>query len=404
MSASLMASAVGKAALTFITTAGKALFESQKADSLVKLTQSTRVEPITMIDNRLKVLPELGDVLHSLVSLFSGYYLQAVALQFNVSSINTIKILDQLNPSRSPDSLMRITGLGLEGEMLEPAFYAYGLPRRNSAFGLEAYGLSELEVRSSLESMGLLPGLEADGGEAGEQNGQGDKSTETKVTFGKDTARDIIQNAPLSVGKMLEVTIRDEGKSATFPVSVRLLSTLVDSSILTHILSDGTKNITWKERWHAWRSGELELWRDLVLATDLVDDHRQALLKDRTGAYAEILARRRGNASKSITTGTPSLATASNLMVISQATAQEVERKLHGKINDPAIREKIFNMSYLMLLVVVDPNNQWATFYHRGIALPTQLSLRELKVSNKGNGSDVGDILMKFLVGKPPML
>ena len=91
MSASILAAAVGNAALTFITTAGKALFNSQRADSLVKLTQVSRVEPITMIDSRLRVTPYLGDVLQSLVSLFSGYYLQAIAIQANVGAINTVR-------------------------------------------------------------------------------------------------------------------------------------------------------------------------------------------------------------------------------------------------------------------------------------------------------------------------
>lgn len=399
MSASILASAVGNAALSFITTAGKALFNSQRADSLVKLTQVSRVEPITMIDSRLRVTPYLGDVLQSLVSLFSGYYLQAIAIQANVGAINTVRLLDQLNPSRSGDSLLRITGLGLECEMLEPAFYNFGLPRKNATFGLEAYGMSELEARFALESINL--GFEAEAPSTGDGK---DESKGMKAQFGKDFAKDIIQNAPLSVGKMLEVSISDQGKTAVFPVTVRLLSTLVDDSVLAHILSDGAKNITWKERWHAWRAGELEFWRDLVLATDLVDEHRKVLLKDKSGAYEEILNRRRGNVSKSITSGTPSLATASNLMVISDQTAKDVERKLHGRLADPQLRDKIFKMSYLMILTVVDVDKELVTFYHRGIAIPTQVSVKELKVSNKGNGQDIGDILMKLLAGKSPIL
>lgn len=347
-------------------------------------------------------MPYINDVLHSLVSLFSGYYLQAAALTMNVGRVNTLNHLDQLNPNRTSGSLVKLTGLGLESQMLQPEFYAHGLPRQNLAFGMEAYGLDAHEVRAALETQ--VPGMEALHGLLPDVTPVPDAGETAGLKFGKDAVADIVQSAPLSVGKMLEVTLTDGDKQLTLPISVRLLSTAVDSSVLAHILSDGTKNITWSERWHAWRAGELAFWRDLVFATDLIDQHRTVLMKDKTGAYAEILARRRGNIEKSVMTARPSLATASNLMVISTTTARDVERGLHGKLTDPSLRDKIFKMSYLMILAVVDPDNEMVTFYHRGIALPTTVSIRELKVSAKGGGQDVGEILQKLLIGKPPGL
>jgi hypothetical protein len=394
----MLAKAAGKSALTFMLTGGASLLKAQQADSLVKLTEVSRVEPITMIDRKLTPLPYLNDTLHSLVSLFSAYFLQAAALTLNIKSVNTLSRLEQLNPNRTQGRLLQITGLGLESEQIEPSFYRFGLPRRNRSFGLEAFGMDERQTRSALEAF-----YETDGASVLPDLASG-ADGERGVKFGKDAVADLVQTAPLSVGKMLEVTLTDGDKQLTLPVSVRLLSTIVDSSVLAHILSDGTKNITWKERWHAWRAGELELWRDLVLATDLVDEHRAALLKDKSGAYAEILARRRGNVTQSVLTARPSLATASNLMVASTTTIRDVERALHGKISDPMLRDKIFKMTYLMILAVIDPDNEMVTFYHRGIAMPTTVSIRELKVTSKGNGQDVGEILQKLMLGKPPVL
>lgn len=400
MSATLLAAA-GQAALTYAITAVKSLFQSQKADSLINITKVARVEPITMIDQRLLALPYLSDTLHSLVSLFSGYYLQALSLHMNVGSVNTLRLLDQLNPSRDQRSLLKLVGpaAGLESNMVDPNLYTFGLPRRGQSTGLEAYGLHPVEARQALES--YRASLEAHPASTDKNKSDEEKSAGHGATFGKTAVQDISQSAPLSVGKMLEVTLTDGDKKLTLPITVRLLSTPVDSSVLTHILSDGGKNMTWKERWNAFRAGELEFWRDLVLATDLVDEHRKVLLKDKSGAYREILARRKGNAVAAATGGSPSLATASNLMVISTATAKEVERRLLGKMSDISTREKIFKMSYLMILAVIDPDNEMVTFYHRGIALPTTVSVRDLKVSNKSGGPDIGDVLQKLLAGKP---
>ena len=413
----MSAALIGKAALSFLLSAVKPLMESQKADSLVNISQPARVEPITMIDQRVLPLPYTGDLLHSLVSLFAGYYLQAAALQMNIGSVNTIRLLDQLNPNRTSQSLLKISGPGLESSHTVADSYLFALPRRRAAFGLESYGLNPNENRSALEAFkdNLSEGSYSASAKAGpatvDATGDGvdltlnpNQQNVGKVEFGRNAIQDIHQSAPLSVGKMLEVKVTDGDKVLNIPISVRLQSVPVDSSVLAHILSDGTKNITWKERWNAFRAGELEFWRDLVLASDLVDEHRKVLMKDKTGAYREILARRRGNATKALSSGTPSLATASNLMVLSSATAKEVERKVLGKLSDVATRDKIFKMSYLMILAIIDADNEMVTFYHRGINLPTVVSVKELKVANKGNGSDVGDILQKLLLGKPAVL
>ncbi len=398
MSLSIALTALGKGAMSLITGHGQKMLEKQRADSLVSLTQVARVEPITMIDETLRVTPYLEDVLHSMVSLFSGYYLQAIALTSSINSVNVLNRLDSLNPNR--DAGFRITGLNIGNEMMDEKEYTFGLPRQGEAYGLEAYGvIDKHQIAASLEALTAGAEIALTTGNIA-LNDQREGSGHELGT----KPQDIVQSAPLSVGKMLDVTIEEDGKKLKVPVSVRLLSTMVKPFVLSHILSDGTRNITWKDRWHGWRSGELDLWRDIVLATDLVDDHRKAMLQDDTGAYQEILARRRGNAKASLLSATPSLATASNLMVISKDTAIQVERRVRGKMSDVNVRNKIFQMSYLMILAVVDADNEMVTFYHRGIPLPTTVSIRELKVSAKGSGPDIADILAKLMLGQSPSL
>lgn len=204
----------------------------------------------------------------------------------------------------------------------------------------------------------------------------------------KDTAN-------LSVGKMLEVSVTDNGQTARFPIQLRLIASLIAPRNLVHILGDLSKNMTIKERYHMWRAGQLEFVKDIVFCTDLIDNHRRTLAQDNTRTYRNILKTRNNNGLAAIFRGSPSLATASNMCVMSGDTVKELERDARGRLSDSRFRQRIFEGSYLMVLVVVDEKWESVTFYHRGIDLPTELNLRDIKGASKG-GSSTTDIMEIF--------
>ena len=183
-----------------------------------------------------------------------------------------------------------------------------------------------------------------------------------------------------------------------------LICTGIGSSELIHILSVGSKKISVKERFHAWRAGQLEFIRDLVFCQDLIDAHKKTLAKDNSGLYEEIRKRRRGNSISAIFSGQPSVATASNLIVISAPTATELQRRIGGRLRDVKTRDKIFRETYCMILCVVDPDYEMVTFFHRGIAIPTELSFKELKISNGKKGPDVAEIMKAYQMGANPTI
>lgn len=320
-----------------------------RSDSLISYTKTTRVEPIVMLDQRAVFLPYISDVLQTVCSIFSGYYLQAVALNANVGSVNVMRTLDKLNPSRSALS-----------------FSAESFEEKLPEFGLEAEG--------------------------------------KPVQFGRDTIGEVKEATNLAVGKLLEVTLNSEGQSFTIPVSVRMLTNTIDAQSLVHILGVGKDNKSFKARWHGWRSGQLEFVRDLILCQDLIDEHRSTLMKDKSGTYAEIMKRRNNNAAAMAVSGQVSVATASSIAVLTAQTAKEVETAVGGKLRDVQVRNRVFKDSYLMLMVIVDTEFEQVTIYHRGIALPTELSVKELKISNRGSGPDVAEILKAYQLGNSPSI
>lgn len=397
---SFSAAFAGKAALTalrFVLSLGQGLFKHQKADSLVSFTKSTRVEPIALIDQRALGLPYIQDVMQSLNSLFIGYYLQAVSLLVNVGSIDVVKLLDAVSPTRDAmGAAGNLMSMESHGGMLSAESYKHSLPVPFQTASLE--DISSAGAKPGLASVGAQT-LSTVTGASSMKNLENDAKAVPGLQSGYDL-KHLSESTNLSVGKMVEVKVEDGNKKASFPISVRLIATPILADVLAHILGDGSRNISAKERFHAWRSGQIEFIRDLIFCQDLIDEHRKALMKDDSGAYAEILKRRAANNAAGVMSGTPSIGTASNLVVLTSQTAKELEHSVGGRLSDVATRNKVFKNTYVMIMVVIDPEWEQVTFYHRGIALPTKLSIKELKTANKGTGPDIGEILKAYQLGQ----
>ena len=142
--------------------------------SLTEISKSARVEPFTIISSDLMVGQDyMHDVLDSVLSVFSAYYLQAIALDTEIEGVKVGKYLDKFSPSRSADGTdvldTAITGgvstaftLGLidsKGSSSTEAFmhpyelevdppylqtknYFFSLPFRSNAITLEATAVS----------------------------------------------------------------------------------------------------------------------------------------------------------------------------------------------------------------------------------------------------------------------
>lgn len=373
-------------------------------NSLAEFTRVARVEPLVMLEEGTRTLPYITDVLQTLTSIFAGYYMQAVSLEVNVGSIETRRLLEKFNPNRQvigPDAGMIqrevARTVGLED-------YKWGLPDPFTppVVSMEAVQTGERTVTQQTTR------YDEHGNAITTSQTQVTKTTETSedepmsVGFGRDPGAAITQMASMVVGVMLNVNIESNGHTASIPVTVRLMPNLMPSDVMLSILSYAERDTSAKARYHAWRSGELSFIRDIVLCQDLIDAHRETLRKDRTGIYAEILKRRNQNTAASAATGNISIATASNIVVMTSATAKKLEARTAGKLSNAAFRARVFQATYVMLLVVIDTEFEQVTIYTRGLAGSTTVSVKALKNAAKGSGPDVGEILRAYQLGQSP--
>ena len=368
------------------------MFRSMRSGSLTEYTQVTRVEPIMLVDHTIADVPAMEDISQSLTAIFAGYYLQAAAIATNVGKIEVIKLLDKLNPARTPAEAA--------GYMFSIESYKSKLPRRadvetgrnKPTFGELKANFAGAKPRIvSLEAWDDTPiDLEV----APDSTTQHYKNQEAVASVARN----------LSTGLLLNLDVESEGHKATIPITIRLIASLTKPEILTQLISYAEKNKTMKERWHGWRSGELDFIRDIIFCQDLISAHRTAQIKDDSNRYMEILSRKNRNRISGLLSGNPSVSTASNIIVISKQTKDAIERQITSKLSHYKTRERIFQATYAMLIVVVDTDWETATIYHRGIPTPTDVTFKEFKRSNNGKGVDVNEVLKAYQLGNHPTI
>lgn len=347
------------------------LFKSATSDSLVSYTSNLRMEPLVLVDTTLQDQEVVSNALSVLTNTFSGYVLQAFTVSATIGKINVQRHLDKLNPNRSiSDSL-----IGTLSDAISTESYKHRLPNYSKPTSAYHLGLEAAEVCDTIDTIKHVS---------------------------KDAISTLYDIPSLSVGKTLEVTLVKDGESLTFPIQVRLAPVGISPVVFKTTFGIGGFKNSPSERFHRWRDGELTFIGDLIWCNDLIDQHRETLRVDKSGFYKQVLASRRNNRIAAIFSGQPSVASASNIAIISASTAKAVEVECGGELKSAKIRDGIFKTSSLMLLCVLDTEWERVTIYHRGIALPSELSFRDLKPMAKNSGPDIGEILKAYTAAKAP--
>lgn len=371
--------------------------------SLIGYVKSTRVEPLVLIDQAAQHLPYIEDILKAHLAIFSAYYLQAVSLSVNVGKINVAKLFDHLNPDRSAPSTSDMILKGINSfesaALVTESNYRRGLPKLRVTpdnTGLEAIILSD-DDEDRIGKTG--DEIDARTGNKPSWSGVGEASNAKAGAKGLNA---VTEEGNLVVGNLLQVEIEHDKQKATIPISIRLVANPMRSDVLAHILSRNERDLSIKERIHELYSGQIKFFKDLVMCQDLIDEHRSTLMKDKSNQYAEILKRRQNNRKAAWVSKKPSVADASNIVIMTEGTRNAVEANCGGRLKDFRTRERIFDATYLMIMAVIDTQFETVTIYHRGIALPTVASVKAMKLNGKKSSTDIGEILKAYQLGNTP--
>lgn len=342
--------------------------------SLVDITRPCRVSPKTVVDDSLKFNEHLPVLLQATNSIFSAFYLLAFNAVASVDGVKTMRTLDQLNPNRDPM------------HSASPVFYATE------------------DIEGEATPVGcIMPGVE------------------------DDNSKMIYEDTSLTVGKLLNVTVRPgasginianvvkdnddvenqgskDSKPTTIPVLVVVTPAFMDAPSISHIMEEGSPTRTTKHRWYMMRSGQISFWADFLGQRDLAQKYRHTLANDKNNVYLDIKERRHKNRMAAVVSNRLSLAEAANIWIITKETERKVNRDISGRISDYATRERIFGETFMMMIMIVDTQFEEITIYYQGIKEATETRIRDLKRSEKGNGADIGELMEAFLKSNVPSI
>lgn len=400
--------------------------QSARHGSLVEATQTMRVQPLCVIDHTLSSSPILEPLNQNLLNLFSAYYLQAVARDNVVGKVSVFRRLDKLNPNRSKaESVLNNAAIILNGM---EGYYDTSLPclpkltnthvereaiksaTESLVFSMEAVLVDGQPIQSTNSEevtprTGPKPWQRIGQAIVDDVNGVNKDGKPTNEKVSALSSGDTKELTHLAVGKILNVTFNEGNNSLTVPVAIRLMTSLMLPNALVRLLNFGSRerDLTLKERWHAYKSGKIEFWRDFILAKDLKKQRVKDITADKDRVYQKIQARLLDNAAAGAMSANPSLANMSNIIIINKPTLQELESVLGGKFSNFNLRERVFNNTGIMLFAVVDNDSQRVKIYHQSIEECTDVSFNEINRGSKKD-TDITDLLNVFLQGGAPRL
>ena len=424
------------ALLTNVVTHLPELIRSGRSDSLIEYASKSRNDFLTVVEDRLAAMPEMGTILQTCLTLVSGYYLSALSLAIDIPGVNANKTLDKLSSNRdpldsalggavsiynfvgtedfhnglpSPDISLGLVGLEARGPNANGKTYMHSSSDRSVSKNYQGDDLTSVNVsdnvnaNSSIERQqnAFIAGNSTTDDHRTTNNitlggGGGGKGGGIGGAFGRDTIGTMQDLANMSVGKQFEVIFEADGNRKPVLVTTRLAVRGTDSESFKTILTIGGLQNTFRERLARARAGELAYINDLLLCNDLVEQAMKTRIRDRSGFFEHMMRKRSKNWLAGLLSMNPSVNNASAVLIFSAETAKKIQLELGGKLDDFRTRQHVFKNTAAMLMVVVDEQWKTVTIYHRSLQEFNELRIRELERQNKGGGQDIEDILRAY--------
>lgn len=364
--------------------------------SLADVAQVARVQPITMVSESLKTYPELWDIEQGILNIYAGYYLQAFSIfEVQMKDSRLISVLDRLNPNRTlktalvayesfRPNMYDLLSTSLESEYIENVKKYHCL--EGLGFGSKRLNLATESISSTADK--ALAGIrqEADSDQYGSDGPKGESGGSATIST---KASDVFTQSNETVGKVVEVSFSIKDEVVKIPVIMELDLFDVDPDVMVEIMTANPESITLDSRFKDLMAGRISFWSDFVFASDIIQKQEANLIKDKSRAYANMLARITKSKLYGSLTKASSLNTISGIMIISEEEENGIRANLGGGLSNDSTRNKVFANSSVMIIAVVDRDESWVTVYVRNSKTKSRIPVRAFKKGKDSKDSDI---------------
>ena len=373
----------------------------QARGSMVRLLSTFIIEPTIVISKNLRE-EEITEKLAEInVDVFTSFYLQVFNTLTNVYNFDTSTAFDLLSSK----------GSVIKGPANK---FNWGIEEFDETLNILPIKQKTFDYLASVEAMTKddLTKMIYDSAKKGSKDGAKEAQKENdnkRVDFlPKGNAVDSKAiSLPTMIQKEVEINqkiIRNGNTyEVTIPVLIKATVIYSDFSNIENMISTNNRDKKFASRLDEYRSGMISL-KDLVFATDLINEYKANKLKDRDKLIDFMENRATSANMKTIANrGATGFNKYYGILIVSKNQMTIIEQKLGGSITKPRYREMLMEQTKSLLINVVDTDWERVSINIKDLTGTTDLSYKV--ISNKkgnNNSSDLADIFKAMSSNKVP--
>lgn len=213
----------------------------------------------------------------------------------------------------------------------------------------------------------------------------------------------INDNAPLSLGKVVSLTFTGEkGGSYEAQAYVRLQTKSCTPELIKAVFEANYVDLNPLSRIKLYGLGEITFTEIFTCAKE-INAQEKARMQDKDGVIQSNFVNAAKNVGYTALTGEVPINAVSGINIVSSSTLKTIESMLGGRFDKFKVRQKFFENTACMLMVVMDHEDEMATLYYRDLKDETEVPFRWLERKGK-SGSNLEPMVKDILSGSVPAL
>ena len=358
--------------------------EDRAGSSLFQYTRRTIINSRVFIDDTLRGEDILNPLMMNLMNLYAGLILTAINVDRQVTSTKTVR--DSLSVVATEDYKVEFAndlmskyfeGCSIRSTMADPVT----TPADPNAAAAPA---DEDESKGKKKN-----------GESNPADHDPQRNTETEYR-----TKEFMNDVPIPSGRIVQVTFdhKDYGK---FNVNllIQLSPIYVPTDVSQQFIAIHFKPSI-SQRWLQMTAGEISFFTDFLLGNDLRRKRLDALRKDRTGILSEMIDRKENAISNmwmKIAQITPNRQNIANTILIYDDKNFAKACSSNGiNFKNYANRQKFFNSTMSMIVVVVNPMYNRVDMYFNGMQHSSTFTFDQLKKNAKTEATDILAMMKQY--------
>jgi len=215
----------------------------------------------------------------------------------------------------------------------------------------------------------------------------------------------IVDSAPLSMGKVVNLTFSGDKKGASYDVQVlvRLQTKICHTELIKAAFQANYTNLNPLSLMKLYHLGEITIG-EMVTASNQIKAKEKLRMSDPEGIIRNNFIEGAKNIGYTAITGEVPINVASGINIVDSSTLRSIESMLRGRFDKYRVRQKFFENTACMLMVSVDHKHEMVEMYYRDLDDVTEIPFSWLEENANGGGTNLEPMIKDILSGSIPSI